>query len=138
MDRYYHLQVFFLIFILTLLKYLIKDTNSSALYLFYCSLRWLATRCDVISNLLTFGICCAIVTNTATITPDMAGAMLALALQLSVLYQMSLRLTLEVNSRMSSAESLLAYTKSFPLEEQRQNAVSSVEVLALNSKTIRT
>ena len=42
-------------------------------------------------NVLTFGICLFIVTNTETITPDMAGAMLALALQLSVLYQMSLR-----------------------------------------------
>ena len=52
----------------------------------------------------------------------MAGAMLALALQLSVLYQMSLRLTLEVNSRMSSAESLLEYTDSFPLEDQREKA----------------
>lgn len=74
-ERFHHLQ----------------DVNSSAVYLFYCSLRWFATRCDVISTVLTFGICIFIVTNTETITPDMAGAMLALALQLSVLYQMSLR-----------------------------------------------
>ena len=35
---------------------------------------------------------------------------------------MSLRLTLEVNSRMSSAESLIEYTDSFPLEDQREKA----------------
>merc|ERR1719277_1021679 len=45
--------------------------------------------------------------------------MLALALQLSVLFQMALRLSLEVNSRMSSAESMFEYTDHFPTEDQR-------------------
>ena len=49
------------------------------------------------------------------IISDMVGASLALALQISVLYQMFLRLCLEVNSRMSSAESIMKYAgQGFP------------------------
>ena len=48
----------------------------------------------------------------------MAGASLALALQISVLYQMFLRLCLEVNSRMSSAESIMKYADNFPIEDK--------------------
>ena len=72
-------------------------------------LRWFTSRADIISVFLTFGIALYTVLNAENITSDMAGASLALALQISVLYQMFLRLCLEVNSRMSSAESIMKY-----------------------------
>ena len=63
----------------------------------------------------------------------MAGASLALALQISVLYQMFLRLCLEVNSRMSSAESIMKYADNFPLEDKdlksEDNSGSTTEVM---------
>lgn len=85
---------------------------------FETSKRWFTSRADVISVFLTFGIALYTVLNAENITSDMAGASLALALQISVLYQMFLRLCLEVNSRMSSAESIMKYAENFPLEDK--------------------
>ena len=68
---------------------------------------------------LTFGIALYTVLNAENITSDMAGASLALALQISVLYQMFLRLCLEVNSRMSSAESIMKYAGQGFLDNDR-------------------
>ena len=69
------------------------------------------------------------VLNAENITSDMAGASLALALQISVLYQMFLRLCLEVNSRMSSAESIMKYADNFPLEDKSEEKSESTEVM---------
>ena len=71
------------------------------------------------------------------ITADTAGANLALALQISVLYQMFLRLSMETHSRLASAESVIDYARRFPLEENSSAADAEVNVRDLGKVELR-
>ncbi len=101
--------------------YELHDQNSLFFYLFFCSSRWLTTRCDMISVLLTSSIGLFLIFSASgpdsKITPDIAGSILAMTLQISALFQMTFRLAVEANSRMASASSILHYTKNLPLEQ---------------------
>jgi ABC-type multidrug transport system fused ATPase/permease subunit len=101
--------------------YELHDQNSLFFYLFFCSCRWLTTRCDIISVFLTSSIGLFLIFSASgpdsTITPDIAGSILAMTLQISALFQMTFRIAVEANSRMASASSILHYTKNLPLEE---------------------
>jgi ATP-binding cassette subfamily C (CFTR/MRP) protein 1 len=71
---------------------------------------FLTNKLKIISALLK-------VLKAKDMTPDVAGASIALALQISVLYQMFIRLCLESHSRMSSAQCILKYGTELPQED---------------------
>ncbi|CAG2210271.1 ABCC5 [Mytilus edulis] len=87
------------------------DTNTVPYFLFVSSNRWLAIRLDIISACVIFVTGLLVIVNYESMTPALAGMALAFSIQMTGLFQFSIRMAIETEARFTSVERLNHYSR---------------------------
>ncbi|KAL5004806.1 hypothetical protein ScPMuIL_018262 [Solemya velum] len=94
------------------------DKNTVPFMLFYCSNRWLAVRLDLISNVVIAVTGILVVFTRDQIPPAMAGLAMAFAIQTTGLFQFTVRMAIDTESRFISVQRLKHYTEDIDQEPE--------------------
>ncbi|XP_015928465.1 ATP-binding cassette sub-family C member 12 [Parasteatoda tepidariorum] len=97
------------------------DEHSSPQYLYYCALRWMGIRMDIMCLTITLTTILFVIYLRDQVNPAFAALALVLVLQLSGLYQYIVRLMCEVESRFTSVERMQSYIED--LESEAPSAI---------------
>ncbi|XP_033760188.1 LOW QUALITY PROTEIN: multidrug resistance-associated protein 5-like [Pecten maximus] len=89
----------------------LMDTNTLPFFLFYSSNRWLAVRLDLLSAIVIGITGLLVILTYESMTPALAGMAMAFAIQLTGLFQFTIRLAIETEARFVSVERLQHYSK---------------------------
>ncbi|KAK3096260.1 hypothetical protein FSP39_025059 [Pinctada imbricata] len=92
------------------------NRNSVPFFLFYSSNRWLAVRLDFLSIVVIAITGVLVIIPSSGIDTTMAGMALAFAIQLTGLFQFTIRMAIETEARFTSVERLIYYNRSAPSE----------------------
>ncbi|KAK3604649.1 hypothetical protein CHS0354_007192 [Potamilus streckersoni] len=87
------------------------DTNTSAFYLLCCSNRWLAVRLDLVSSAAVGIIGLLVLFTYKTLTTSMAGLAMAFSIQITSIFQFTLKHLIETEAKFTSVQRLLVYSK---------------------------
>jgi len=85
------------------------DSMDGAYFLTFANQRWLATRLDIIGNMLVFVVGILVVTSRATINPSTGGLVLSYILSIVQMIQFTVRQLAEVENNMNSTERIHYY-----------------------------
>ncbi|XP_060079358.1 ATP-binding cassette sub-family C member 5-like [Ylistrum balloti] len=91
--------------------YRLMDTNSVPFFLFYSSNRWLAVRLDLLSALVIGITGLLVILTYESMTPALAGMAMAFAIQMTGLFQFTIRMAIDTEARFVSVERLQHYSK---------------------------
>ncbi|XP_050393097.1 ATP-binding cassette sub-family C member 5 isoform X1 [Patella vulgata] len=87
------------------------DLNSVPYLIFYLSNRWLALRLDLITMSVNALTGLLIILTFDSMTPAMAGLALSFAVQMTGLFQFTIRLAVDTESRFTSVQRILDYSQ---------------------------
>ncbi|KAG9234185.1 ABC multidrug transporter-like protein [Amylocarpus encephaloides] len=85
------------------------DDMNSAYYLTFANQRWLATRLDIIGNILVFVTGILVVTSRFNVSPSIAGLVLSYILSIVQMIQFTVRQLAEVENGMNATERIHYY-----------------------------
>lgn len=94
----------------------IVNANTRAFFSFYITNRWLAIRLDAITTLVSGMTALFIVVSRGSLSPALAGLALSYSLQMSGMFQFTVRLVAETQSRFVSVERIQDYIRTTPQE----------------------
>ncbi|CAH1245355.1 ABCC5, partial [Branchiostoma lanceolatum] len=87
------------------------DQNTMIQFVFHCAMRWLAVRLDLITVTMSTITALLVVVMHGSVPPAMAGLALSSVIQMTGLFQFTVRLSSETEARFTSVQRINSYIK---------------------------
>ncbi|KAI8484407.1 Multidrug resistance-associated protein 5 [Branchiostoma belcheri] len=87
------------------------DKNSMIMFVFHCAMRWLAVRLDQITITMSTVTALLVVVTHGSVPPALAGLALSSVIQMTGMFQFTVRLSSETEARFTSVQRINSYIK---------------------------